>query len=135
MDSPAAPQGPGTEGTISGLGGALFGLIGTRVELLGVELREESRYLQRMIVRGVVAAFFLGSALVLAGVLLAVAFWDTHRLAALAGATALYGVIGGVLLNGMRVSLLTRPAPFEATTGEFAADMAALRQKPGAPEP
>lgn len=135
MESPTPPHEPGTEGTLAGLGGALVGLIGTRVELLGVELREESRYLQSMIVRGIVAAFFLGSALVLAGVLIAVVFWDTHRVAALAVIAVLYGVIGGVLLNGMRASLATRAGPFEATANEFAADLAALRRPPPVPEP
>jgi len=51
-------------------GAALIGLAGTRIELLGVELREEGLHLQKLLVQGIVAAFLLGGALVVAGVLI-----------------------------------------------------------------
>jgi uncharacterized membrane protein YqjE len=128
MSAPAGPEGDGSEGSMREAGAALVGLVGTRIELLGVELREEAAHFQRMLVRGVVAAFLLGGALILAGVTIAAAFWDTHRLLALGAVTLLYAVLAAAVLMGIRSSFLERPAPFDATVKEFEADLQALRE-------
>lgn len=114
-------------------GTALLGLIGTRIELLGLELREEALHLQRMLVLGVVAAFLMGGALVLFGILLAAAFWDTHRLLALGGVVLLYGAGGGFALLRLRSAVYDRPPPFDATVRELEADLKALRETVGDP--
>ena len=108
-------------------GAALVGLLGTRVELLGVELREEALRLQHMLVLGVVAAFVLGAALVPAGVLVAVIFWETHRVLALAGVTGVYALVGAGALMRLRSSAYGT-GPFNATLQELQADLQALRE-------
>jgi uncharacterized membrane protein YqjE len=115
----------------SDTGAALVGLVGTRLELLGIELREEALYLQRMLVLGIVAAFFLGGALVLVGVLVAAALWDSHRLLALGAVAALYAAVGTIGLTRLRSSVLRRPAPFDASVHELQADLSALREASG----
>lgn len=117
------------EGSIRDTGAALLGLAGTRIELLGVELRQEGLYVQKMIVRAIVAAFLLGCALVMVGVFIAAAFWDTYRLTALAVVAVLYAVGGGGALMALRTSLQQRPTPFHATAREFQSDLDALRKK------
>jgi len=107
------------------------GLVGTRLELLGIELREEALYLQRSLVLGIVAAFLLGGALVLVGVLFAAAFWDSHRLLALGGVAALYAAAGAAGLVRLRSSVFRRPAPFDTTVRELEADLRALRETSG----
>jgi len=116
-------------------GTALLGLIGTRVELLGLELREEALHLQRMLVLGVVAAFLMGGALVLFGILIAAAFWDTYRLLALGGVVVLYGAGGGLALMRLRSAVYNRAPPFDATVRELEADLKALREVTGDPTP
>jgi len=116
-------------------GTALLGLIGTRVELLGLELREEALHLQRMLVLGVVAAFLMGGALVLFGIFIAAFFWDTHRLIALGAVVALYGAGGGLALMRLRSAVYDRPPPFDATVRELEADLKALREGAGETAP
>jgi uncharacterized membrane protein YqjE len=131
----AAPAPPGRESPIRDAGTAFLGLVGTRIELLGVELREEAFYLRRMLVVAAVAAFLLGGALVLLGVLVAAAFWETHRLLALAAVTGAYAVAGVGALMWLGSSLSQRPPPFQATVSELEADMRALRESSGTGAP
>src|SRR6185436_4793672 len=131
MDAPATAPG----GSIRGAGDALLGLISTRVELLGIELREEAVHLQRLLVLGIVAAFVMGAALVLAGLLVAAVFWDSHRLLALGAVAALYAIVGGGLLMQLRSAAFARPGPFHATVNELQADLRAFRSQAGEDKP
>jgi len=109
-------------------GAALAGLVATRLELLGVELREEALFIQRLLLLGIVAAFLLGGALVLLGGFIAAAFWETHRLLALGGVAALYAIVAAACLMRLRSSVLDRAPPFETTARELEADLRALRE-------
>jgi uncharacterized membrane protein YqjE len=129
------PQAAGNEGSVHEASAALVGLIGTRLELLGVELREEALHLQHLLVLGVVAAFVLGAALVLAGILVAAAFWDTYRLPALAAVTTIYAIIGLAVVLRVRSSAARRPGPFHATVQELETDLRALREASKGPGP
>jgi uncharacterized membrane protein YqjE len=124
------PGEPRPEGSVRNIGTTLLALLGTRIELIGVELREESLRIQRMLVAGAVAAILLGAALVLAGVLVVVAFWDTHRLLALAAVTVAYAALGAVLLARARAAARAAPTPFAATAAEIQADLELLRDPP-----
>jgi uncharacterized membrane protein YqjE len=126
---------PQAAGTVRGAGEALTGLVGTRLELLGIELREEVLYLQRVLILGIVAAFLLGGGLVVTGGLIAAAFWDTHRLAALGGVAALYVVVAAACLLRVRSSLQQRALPFDTTVRELEADLRVLRDASGSAAP
>jgi len=130
VDAPVGPKASAADGTLQAAGSALVGLLATRFELLGVEVREEAANLQRMLVTGVIAAFLVGSALVLVAVLVAAAFWDTHRLLALAGMAALYALVAIFVLARVRASMAQRPPAFDATVREFEADLEAFRASP-----
>jgi uncharacterized membrane protein YqjE len=132
LDASPDPQASPADGSVRGAGEALAGLVGTRLELLGIELREEVLYLQRVLILGIVAAFLLGGGLVVAGGLIAAAFWDTHRLAALGGVALLYVIVAAVCLLRVRSSLQQRALPFDTTVRELEADLRALRESPGA---
>ena len=124
------PGEPRPEGSVRNIGTTLLALLGTRIELVGVELREESLRVQRMLVAGAVAAILLGAALVLAGVLVVVAFWDSHRLLALAGVTVAYAAAGAILIARVRNAARAAPTPFAATAAEIQADLELLRDTP-----
>ncbi len=120
MDEPSKAPGPGS---------ALLGLVGTRIELLGIELREEALHLQRLVVLGVVSAFVLGAALVMAGIFVAAAFWDRYGLVAIGAVTLLYLAVGVGVLFRVRSIAYGRAGPFQATLRELEEDLRALREK------
>lgn len=131
MDAPVEAEVRPPEGSIGGTAHTLLELLSTRVELFGVEAREEARHVQGMLLRTVIAALLAGSAAVMAGVFVILVFWDTHRLLAAGGVTLVYAVAAFVLVRGIQSTLQARPAAFAATVGEFDADLAALRGRAG----
>lgn len=131
MEASRDPGDRGSDAPARDTGAAVVGLIRTRLELLGIELREEALYLQHALVVGIVAAFLLGGALVLAGILVAAAFWDSHRLVALGGVAALYAIVAVAGLMRLRSSVQSRPPPFDATVRELESDLRALRETSG----
>ncbi|APV49461.1 hypothetical protein BWI17_07055 [Betaproteobacteria bacterium GR16-43] len=112
-----------------GAGATLLALIGTRIELLGIEVREEALHVQRLLVLGVVAAFVLGAALVMAGIFVAAVFWERYGLLALGAVTALYAIVGIAVLMRVRSIAYRRAGPFQATLHELEEDLRALREK------
>jgi uncharacterized membrane protein YqjE len=108
------------------LGASLFALAGIRLRLFGLELREEVRHAASMIGFAAAAAILLSFALGFLGVLAAVAFWDSNRLAMLAVVTAVYLVGGLVCLRLALNALRAVSRPFEASAEELERDRAAL---------
>lgn len=134
MDTPAQAAGRPPEGTIKGTAATLIELVGTRFELAGLELRDESRHALGLVVRGVAAGLLAGAAAVMAGVLVVAAFWDSHRLLAAGLVAVAYAGAAAWLALGIRNVLRDRPAPFEASVRELQADLAALRGRPSGEE-
>jgi len=113
--------------SLRALGATLVEAVETRVELALVELREEGERRKSMLVLAVTGGLFLSLGLLLAAFFVVVFFWETHRLAAIAGVTLLYlGIAAGAFLR-LRVKAQSAPAPFEATLRELAADRELLR--------
>jgi uncharacterized membrane protein YqjE len=131
LDATPDPLPGKPDGSVRGAGEALAGLLGTRLELVGIELREEILYLQRVLILGIVAAFLLGGALVVTGGLIAAAFWDTYRLPALGAVALLYVIVAAICLLRVRSSLQQRSLPFDTTVRELEADLRALRETSG----
>jgi uncharacterized membrane protein YqjE len=105
----------------------LLEMVGTRAELALVELREETARRERTLALACVAALFLALGLLLAALLVVVAFWETHRVAAAGAMTGLYLGIAAAAFAKMRAARRADPAPFEATLRELALDREALR--------
>ncbi len=131
MDQQASPPPPpGPLDTLRALGATLMGLVGTRAELLVVELREETERRKEMLVLAGVAGVFLAMGLALCALFIIVVFWDTHRIIATAGVTLAYLGIGAWALVRMKEKARASPPPFEATLAEFAKDLEMLRTGP-----
>ena len=115
--------------SLRSLGATFLALIGTRAELLVVELREEGERRKEMLVLAGVAAVFLALGLALAALFVVVVFWDTHRVAATAAVTLLYLAIGAWAILRLKEKARTSPPPFESTLGEFAKDLEMLKAR------
>ncbi len=109
------------------LGGSVLALVRARLELAGIELREEKERGKRALVLGLVAALFLGMGLLLLAFLVVVLFWDTHRLLAIGAVTLAYLGIGIGAAVRLRAAVRDSPPPFSATLAEFRNDLDMIR--------
>jgi uncharacterized membrane protein YqjE len=115
--------------SLRALAATLYDAAGTRVELALVELREQGERRRELLVLAFVGGVFLAMGLLLAAFFVVVLFWDTYRIAAIAGVTLLYLGVGAAALLRMRAKARAMPPPFEATLRELAADREMLRGK------
>lgn len=127
MEPQALPSDAGPLASLRALGATLLRLIGTRAELLGVELREGGERRKEMLVLACAGGVFLAMGLLLLTFLMIVVFWDTHRIAAIVGVTLVYVGLGAGAMVKLRNKLRSSPAPFQATLAEFAKDLELLR--------
>jgi uncharacterized membrane protein YqjE len=127
---PATASPPhGLVAALRAAGGTLLEILETRGALLAVELREEIERRKRMLVLAACGFAFLHTALLLVTLLVAVVFWDTHRVAAIAAMTAFYFGCGSLFLRRLVAEAETSPRPFAATLGELDQDLASLRAR------
>ena len=124
-DSPGGERRPLE--SLRALAGSFMALVGTRVELAVVELREEAERRKEMAVLAAAAGVFLALAALLFALFVVVLFWDSHRVAAAAAVTVVYLGIGLAALARLRRRGKDSPAPFENTLAELAKDVEALR--------
>jgi uncharacterized membrane protein YqjE len=104
------------------LAGSLVGIVHTRLELLSNDIAEERAHFTTLLVLGLVALFCLGVGVVLLAILVAVAFWESHRLAALGGLTGFFLAAGAGLVWLAMHKARNRPRLFEASLAELAKD-------------
>lgn len=120
-------QDRGPAGPARALGADLAALLKLRAELVGVELEEIVARRKRLFLLGGLAALFGAVALLLVAFLVVVLAWDTHRVAAIAGVTVLYGAVSAGAFARFREVARDAPAPFSATLAEFRKDLEMLR--------
>jgi uncharacterized membrane protein YqjE len=125
-------QGPATNllRSLVQLGGTLLAVAQTRVELLTTEISEDlERGIQILLwALGALMAGILG--VLLAGLTVVIYFWDTHRMAAAVGVTAIF--LLAALLAGLvfRKRLHEKPRLLDATRTELRRDVTALQREP-----
>lgn len=125
-------QGPATNllRSLVQLGGTLLAVAQTRVELLTTEISEDlERGVQILLwALGALMAGILGVLLV--GITVVIYFWDTHRMAAAVGVTAIF--LLAALLAGLvfRKRLHEKPRLLDATRTELRRDVTALQREP-----
>jgi len=111
--------------------GTIVQAVQTRAELLTTEVEEEFERVGRVLLLGMATllAGILGA--LIAGFVVVLVFWDTHRLAAALGVLGVFLV--GAALCGLAVRRELRARPrrlLEATLTELARDVAWLRRQP-----
>jgi uncharacterized membrane protein YqjE len=119
----------GISGALTRLSATLLSLVHTRAELASVELAEaRERALARLILL-VVAAVGFGFAALFASALVAVWFWETNRVAAIAGVTLFWAAVGAIAMLRLGQRRRSEPRPFAATLAELDRDRAWLEAR------
>lgn len=104
----------------------LISIATTRLELLANELQEERLRLAQMFLFALVALFCFSVAILLLVMFVVVLFWDEHRLAVLAGLSALFFVSGTLLALLLRNKMRAGSRLFSASLAELAKDREGL---------
>ena len=124
MDTPAGTAPP--HASLRRLAASLLGLARTRAQLAVVELREEGARRKHQLAMALAAAVFFALALLCGSLLVVVAFWDTHRIAALGVVTLAHAGMGTWALVALRRLSDDAPQPFAATLAELERDREVL---------
>lgn len=98
----------------------------TRGKLVSLEFAEERERLVRRLLLLALGSMLLSLAALFGGLLIVVAFWDTHRLLAILGTGLAFLAAGGWLLWRSGPSDRDGTPPFAATLAEFEKDRAWL---------
>lgn len=108
--------------SLKGLSSSLAGFVQTRLELLSTDIAEERAHLTTLLLLGLVSLFCLGVGIVLVAILIAVFFWDTHRLAALGGMAGFFLFACAALAWLAAHKARIKPRLFAASIAELAKD-------------
>ena len=107
------------------------GLAQVRLQLFGTELEQEKLRISGALLRAALGLLLLGVALVLAAACVALLFWDSHRLLALAALTLLFAGGGAWTLWAAAQALQAPPGgPFKLSLAELQRDREGLRPPP-----
>lgn len=113
--------------SLRGLAGSLIEFISIRLELVGVEAREEALRLGELVLYGAIALVLLSLGLTFLAVLLTVLLWDSHRLLALAVFATLFLTLGALAFMAARVRLAQGSRLWGASLDELHRDKERLR--------
>ncbi len=94
----------------------------TRLDLLSSDLEEERAHLFSLLMLALAALFFLGLGVLLATLLLVVAFWDTHRLLVMATLAGFFLAAGAAAWGFVLHKARTKPRLFAASMSELLKD-------------
>ena len=127
MDTP--PPASGIVGSLRTLGADLLATVRDRLALFSVELQEEKFRLIQVFI-WISAAIFAGMmALAFASLTVVYLFWETARLAVLAGFALFYTAALIAIIVSFRRYLARQPRPFDATLQELTSDEECIREK------
>jgi len=108
--------------SLTTLAATLVAIAHTRLDLLSADLEEDRAHFLSLLVLVLAALFCLGVGVVLATILLVVAFWDTHRLLALCTLAGLFLVAGMAAWMFAMHKARTKPRLFAASLSELFKD-------------
>jgi uncharacterized membrane protein YqjE len=130
MAEPSPVAAEGLLASLKTLAASLAGIVQTRLELLATDVAEARERAIALLVLVLVALFALGVGVVLLAILIAAAYWETHRLAVL-GVLAAVFLCGGAGAAWLAVrKLRDEPRPFAASLAELDKDREQLRLGP-----
>jgi len=112
--------------SLKNLTATLIAIIYTRLDLLSTDLEEGRERLLSLFVVTFVSLFCLCIGVVLLAMLIVVAFWDTHRLLALATLTAVFLIAGLILCRIALRDIRAMPRMFAASLTELSKDQQEL---------
>jgi len=108
--------------SLKNLTATMIAIAHTRLDLLCTDLEEERQRLLSVLVMAFVSLFCLCVGVVLLSILIAVVFWNTHRLLVLSALTGIF-LIAGAILCGIAINALrTMPRIFATSLAELSKD-------------
>lgn len=127
-DAPGRTAG-GLFDSLRALAATLVAMAHTRVELLGTEIEEELRRVVALVIGGMAVLALSSLALLFSALVVIAAFWDTHRIAAVACVAA--GFIALALASFVVVRARTRRQSrlLASTLGELERDLQQLDRR------
>lgn len=108
--------------SLTTLAATLVTIVQTRLELLSADLEENREHLMSLLVLTLTALFCLAVGVVLATILLVVAFWDTHRLLVLGLFAGFFLAVGIAAWMFAMHKARTKPRVFAASLSELFKD-------------
>jgi uncharacterized membrane protein YqjE len=108
--------------SLTTLAATLVAIAQTRLELLSADLDEDRAHLLSLLGLALVALFCLAVGVVLATILLVVAFWDTYRLLVLGSLAGLFLAAGIAAWAFAMHKVRTKPRVFAASLLELLKD-------------
>lgn len=115
---------------LSELGANTVRLARQRIELATLDLEEEILRLGGLLVGAVATVLMAALALAAIAALVAVYFWDSARIAALAGIAGFFALATIVMARKLQLALRAKPPFMAGTLAELERDAAHLEQKP-----
>ena len=108
--------------SLTTLAATLVAIAHTRLDLLSADMEEDRVHLLSLLVLTLTALFCLGVGVVLATMLLVVAFWDTQRLLVLGSLAGLFLAVGMTAWMIVMHKAKTKPRVFAASLSELLKD-------------
>ncbi|MGA9992822.1 MAG: phage holin family protein [Thiobacillaceae bacterium] len=115
--------------SLAALAATLVAIAHTRLDLLSTDLEEHREQLFSLMVLTLAALFFIAISVVLATILLVVAFWDTHRLLALGSLAGFFLAAGLAAWAFAMHKARTKPRLFAASLAELLKDRQQLSSR------
>ncbi len=113
---------PGLIGSLRALLATLLAMAHTRLELLGVEVREEFARIGQILMWACVGLLFFGLGVVFVSLALVMAFWETHRLLILSLLGGGFLALAAFAWRSVVALTQEKPRMFEASLGELERD-------------
>ena len=115
--------------SLAALAATLVAMAHTRLDLLSTDLEEDREHLFSLLVLTLAALFFVGIGVVLATIVLVVAFWDTHRLLVLGSLAGFFLAAGLAAWAFAMHKARTKPRLFAASLAELLKDRRQLSSR------
>ena len=116
--------------SLAALAATLVAIAHTRLDLLSADLEEDRERVLSLLVLTLSTLFCLGVGVVLATILIVVAFWDTHRVLALSGLAGFFLAVGMAAWMFAMHKARTKPRLFAASLSELLKDRQQLVSRP-----
>lgn len=109
--------------SIGRIGATLVALVQTRLELVAVEVEEESLRLMSYLMLSLLALFLFGIAIVMVAMFVVILFWDTYRLQAVLAMAVLFAGGGALIARKVRLAMASKPRLLAHTIAELNKDI------------
>ncbi len=117
--------------SVSRLAGTVIGILQTRLELIAIEVEEESLRFFSYFFFALAAMFCIGMALLLGVLLIVVIYWDTHRVPVLVSLMAFFALSSVMIMLGVRKHYRMKPRMLSHTLTELSRDIERLKPEHG----